>query len=561
MKRLFFIASVLLLIGKCLSAAWLADSIINDNNRRCRTGYNVARDIATNGNDIYTVWTEEYGYGIISLRAKISGSWTNSELVSEGSPGGIWGISANPSLALDGNNIYVVWEDYRTGAFDIFFRKYSGGWGNPTDISGDTANSRVPVITVTDAGKIFVIWQNNKTGIYQIYSKINSNGTWQTTEKISSTTFYAGFPSITHYGETIYAVWEEEENNGFEIYTSTYSGGNWSPPKKITNNPGMSQNPSICVDFSGRLHLVWMDNVNGNFRIYYSTFNGSNWSAPIPVTDNPGEALYPQIISDPYGIIHLVWSDNREGNYEIFHKSLVNGIWSEAENISQNSGLSTSPHIACTTDGCIHIIWYDWSPDSVFVSPQIRYRRFSPIMNALSNTIIQQITSSGVKFTAIKPPDGLNLYRQDKPFAIFIKHKIRNKTQYIWTDSLPPGKYSYILQQIAGTNVYYSNPIQVAIPDKKGLYDITISPNPFTTKTVIRYSLITLSKNSHLTSYPLQIYDVSGRLVKQFIIGNSQSMSITWNGKDSRGKSIKSGIYFVKLCTPDFIITRKIIKM
>lgn len=67
--------------------------------------------------------------------------------------------------------------------------------------------------------------------------------------------------------------------------------------------------------------------------------------------------------------------------------------------------------------------------------------------------------------------------------------------------------------------------------------ELSIYPNPFKTQTTIRMpsSIITLSG--------LQIYDVTGKLVKSFSI--SAASEIIWDGKDNSGQSLSSGVYFI----------------
>ncbi len=566
MKRLFSIF-IILFICRGIGAEWLQDSIINDRNARCRTGYNVARGIAADGNNIYAVWTE--GWYNIFLRAKLGGNWTNSEKISVGSPGGIYGISAYPAIAVRNGEVYVVWEDYRTRDFEIFYRKFSGGWGSPIPLSGDPAESRVPVITVTDGGKIFLIWQDERTGTYEIYSKIYSNGTWGATEKLSSNTLYAGFPTVTHYGETVYAVWEEIENNGYELYTSTYSGGNWSNAQRITNSEGMSQNPSICADPYGALHLIWVDDVNGNFIIYYSKFDGVNWTTSIPISDNPGEALYPQITSDPFGDIHLVWSDNREGSYEIFYKRFFDWQWSNDTILSHKEKLSTSPHITCTTDGSVHVIWYDWMEDPVFTSPHIRYRRFDPDSDSVFSSIKKEVTNDGVRISADVSQTDLRLFRLASPYPISVECQKIEGNRCIWFEPLVPGEYEYILQSRNGTEVCYSKTILVNIPQKGECWEVSISPNPFTTSTTIRLILPSKGQSAKgivqdTKGIELKIYDLSGRLVKDFSLGTGHwalGTAVSWVGSNNRGKMVTPGVYFIKLSSKNHTITQKIIKL
>jgi len=99
---------------------------------------------------------------------------------------------------------------------------------------------------------------------------------------------------------------------------------------------------------------------------------------------------------------------------------------------------------------------------------------------------------------------------------------------------------------------------------------LTIHPNPFTDKAVIEFWASGVQGfNSQLlnSSTPqLTIYDVSGRLVKNFILYPSSFIlpaKLVWDGKDSEGKRVKSGIYFLRIENLDSkeILSRKFIKI
>ncbi len=78
-------------------------------------------------------------------------------------------------------------------------------------------------------------------------------------------------------------------------------------------------------------------------------------------------------------------------------------------------------------------------------------------------------------------------------------------------------------------------------------------PNPFNETVVIPFYL------PQRQFVRLEIYDVSGRLVKRICEGDQGpgACSLTWNGSDEREQKVASGIYLVKLSGPTFDLTGK----
>jgi flagellar hook assembly protein FlgD len=61
----------------------------------------------------------------------------------------------------------------------------------------------------------------------------------------------------------------------------------------------------------------------------------------------------------------------------------------------------------------------------------------------------------------------------------------------------------------------------------------------------------------------LTIYDVHGRRVSTLIDEQRDAGEhfVVWDGRDSRGRSVASGIYFARLSTGDDSAVRKVVRL
>lgn len=84
-----------------------------------------------------------------------------------------------------------------------------------------------------------------------------------------------------------------------------------------------------------------------------------------------------------------------------------------------------------------------------------------------------------------------------------------------------------------------------------------IYPNPFNPETTISFNIPKPGKVN------LSIYNIKGQLVKTLLDEETSAgtHSLVWNGKDERGKSVASGIYFSKIKTDADIQTKKMLLM
>jgi hypothetical protein len=82
-------------------------------------------------------------------------------------------------------------------------------------------------------------------------------------------------------------------------------------------------------------------------------------------------------------------------------------------------------------------------------------------------------------------------------------------------------------------------------------------PNPFNPTTTIEYALPTEG------NVKLEVYNSLGQLVNVLVerYQNAGRQKVSWNGKDSYGSSVSSGIYFYRLKTNNFSQVKKMILM
>jgi flagellar hook assembly protein FlgD len=80
-------------------------------------------------------------------------------------------------------------------------------------------------------------------------------------------------------------------------------------------------------------------------------------------------------------------------------------------------------------------------------------------------------------------------------------------------------------------------------------------PNPFNPSTLMRYYLPEKSRVA------LEIYDISGKRVAQLVrkVEEKGFYVIEWNGKDDRGNTVVSGVYFCRLTAGKERISKKLV--
>ena len=85
---------------------------------------------------------------------------------------------------------------------------------------------------------------------------------------------------------------------------------------------------------------------------------------------------------------------------------------------------------------------------------------------------------------------------------------------------------------------------------------LTVFPNPFR-------SLLSINCKLPTADCKLRIYDAQGRLVRSFgqssLVNYRSSMSVVWDGTDSRGARVAPGLYFITLASGNSRTSAKVV--
>jgi hypothetical protein len=145
------------------------------------------------------------------------------------------------------------------------------------------------------------------------------------------------------------------------------------------------------------------------------------------------------------------------------------------------------------------------------------------------------------------------------PIDFMIGQVLPGNNQYNFNGVLDDIRiYNYALSYLSIQDLYdfstgLKDPKEIKMPQ-----DYSLSqnyPNPFNSQTIISYQIKNTGK------VRLEIYDALGTRIRSLLneIRNRGYYSQTWDGKDNRGKSVSSGVYFYRLNAGDFIETKKMI--
>jgi hypothetical protein len=370
----------------------------------------------------------------------------------------------------------------------------------------------------------------------------------------------------------------------FCLASSIYAQENWGWPQEVVivdssqhclgydhgfRNPSISSNDSL-IFFTYRC----IESSQITVEIASSSFSNGQWQplevVPIPIFD---DYPVPIFLYDHEDTLLYFASDmpGGYGNTDIWASQFTNNTWSQPFNLGpiiNSAGIETSPSLP---DNNSRLFFARSS--TLMYSDKINGQYTSPV--ALPGLINTDLTETHPRISR----DGQKLYfnrygNYYMPDTIMVSYYSNGQ----WQEPLPLNGNincthslncpmtpcsSYGPSFIGdGSRMYYTHfemtglicdesyqiwvseletDIENDSPPIPSAFSLSAYPNPFNSVTKI-------SIDGNLESVSeIAIYDITGRRIRTF----APAPLITWDGTDSRGTPVSSGIYFVKVCVRD----------
>ncbi|MFH1683540.1 MAG: hypothetical protein ABIA67_01520 [Candidatus Margulisiibacteriota bacterium] len=271
--------------------------------------------------------------------------WSSYGIVVNDTPGNT--PQQNPQIIADGAGGYVIiWEDGRSGYYDIYAQKISEA-GQPlwkkdgVAVCGVSGNQNFPQAMSDGAGGVIIAWQDYRNGNSDIFAqRISYAGVllWDKGGVVICNASAGQFaPQLTTdgFGGAIIAWHDYRSGTGEDVYTQRVDGhGNslWQENGiAICAASGTQWHPQIVSDGGGGAIIVWTDGraSSSDNNIYIQRISAAGttfWEKDgIPICAALGNQDRPVIQQTPQGAI-IAWNDFRANNTDIYAQKIdLNG--------------------------------------------------------------------------------------------------------------------------------------------------------------------------------------------------------------------------------------------
>lgn len=502
--------------------------------------------------------------------------------------------------------------------FDIFAQMFSplgvkiGGNFRVTNDAGTGTHQSASIAPLGYCSSI-IVWADNRNneGRFNIFGQIyGMDGAPEGTNfKINLDTVKSHStvnPAVAANNAGRFASsWEKKINLSPEgrLYLRIFDeGGLTSVEEMVINSETdtLGYNVALAMDESGRVFAVWEDKRNGKLEIFMQRINSAGnlmgYDIKVNDNDNVASSFDPEIATDPYGNLLVTWTEvdsitdrqimarlfDREGNAR--GACIIVGVDHGSENDNRNS------YTAYVGGGNFVLAWNDYNQADPAILARIIDTSgtvISDTMNISAASLTSRITDisaddsgnfaiaglvghsdpyynwtnafsraygiSGSPKGNVLEPDSLYWVNQKSPVVTINGRKVL----MAWADPRRYGDSSADifahLYELIPTGIDY----EASQPLPSELQLGQNHPNPFNPITSIEFHLPVRS------NVAIEILNLLGQQVRTLVNRDFPAgwHKIEWDGTNSSGQLVASGIYLYRLTSGNKGVARKMVML
>jgi len=246
--------------------------------------------IAASGVNVYVVWRVDNGGQwddfLYFRRSTDSGAnWFAYQQLTDTN----WGTFLDdryPSVAASGTNCFITYTRYlATGPETFFLRSVNQGQtfnaAPGTQLSATLTGQTLYPSLAADGNNLFVAFQDNAAGNWSIFFRSSADGgvNWipavaNPATNISGANRTSQYPTVASNGTNATVMWEDNFDHATgDIFFSYYNGSAFQGIVDITNNQDTNARPNAFLNISN-MKLEWLWTANGTpYGVYYDFYN------------------------------------------------------------------------------------------------------------------------------------------------------------------------------------------------------------------------------------------------------------------------------------------------
>jgi len=527
--------------------------------------------------DIYGVRIGSNGYA----------QWTANGIVI---CAGKTGVTLGAVMPDGSGGAIITWSDTRNVQNDIFAQKIDASgavqWtANGVTVCSATGQQTSPVAVSDGSGGAIFAWIDSRSGTGDIYAqRLNAAGAAQWTANgivvCDAVQAQTGAQIIADGSGGAIVAWADRRNAlDYDMYAQRINSSGvvqWTANGVIVSQTGGNQmSARLAPAGAAEAIVIWIDYRGAGADVYAQKLNSSGtpqWTANgVAVCTAANAQINVQLVADGSGGAIAVWDDARASatDRNIYARRIdQTGVprWAaDGVAVCAAANNQTAPVIAPDGSGGAFIAWADARGSSTDIYAQ----RVDAAGHTVVATLLRSFTASVVgadveiDWTLSEADAGIDflVLRADGAAGAFREIPSSGLTQdglsfsFVDASCEPGAVYRYRVDVLVGAarkTLFETGPMKTP-PMRAMLYQNV--PNPFNPSTMIRYFV------PERCGVTIAVYDARGSVVRLLFEGErvKGTYAASWDGRDGRGHSVSSGVYYCRLTAGKETLSRTMI--
>jgi len=192
------------------------------------------------------------------------------EQVANLAPENLTGIGV-PSIAPLRQGCVVVFPVEQGNQWHIAFKFIGNKSGNSSEvpfIKNQSGINIAPSVAVIGE-EAWVVWESNAGGTRCIYAARCSSEKTEEIIRLSASGYNSYNPSIVALSnDNLFAVWDSQRENTCDIWGACYQSGKWQKEKRLTSDPRIERHPSVASN-GEEIWMTWEAQSYGKIKLNY----------------------------------------------------------------------------------------------------------------------------------------------------------------------------------------------------------------------------------------------------------------------------------------------------
>jgi hypothetical protein len=230
------------------------------------------------------------------------------------------------------------------------------------DGKSQTARNNARCICVDPMGTVHMVWEDSRSGNFEIYYTSLTGDSTSPALRISDSRGESVAPCIACDSSNVYMLWQEHLGTNYEIFYLRMAEGKEIARRRITRNALDSGAPVAAVGSDGALNIAWHEGPYDRTRVLYGRIVGDSLVLRTPIADKHPGAFRPDIVCKPDGTMLVVWFEQQD----IKSRAWNGKTWGEEQLVVRNN---SKPYRLSLTDiggEKWALVWFDRTAEASY---------------------------------------------------------------------------------------------------------------------------------------------------------------------------------------------------